>query len=374
MATISKTDSGTWKVLIRKARFGVPQLYKTFSRKEDAEAWGRKTESEIERGAWRDVGGADRMTFGQALTKYSEEEAAAHRGGDPEQSHIRTISCDELVKLTLSRITRSDVRAMRTRWEKAGYAVATINRRLGIVHAMFECARESWGMAGLDNPASNMGLEGEVQRERRVSHEEFETLLMASKSVRLRAAASVAVETAMRRGELCAMSWSMIDLDKGVVRLPRNITKSARARDVPLSPAAITTLRDLRSSRAKQEDLVFGGLKPHSLTQALMRAVKRGRQEYLTFCATSGHMVDPDFLVDLHFHDLRHEAISRLACIFSLHELMKIVGHSSSTMLQRYYHPRAEDFAQRLRERSQTTASAAIATARHRSELRSQGE
>ena len=49
-------------MLIRKARFGVPQLIKTFTRKEDAEAWGRKTESEIERGAWRDAGGADRMT------------------------------------------------------------------------------------------------------------------------------------------------------------------------------------------------------------------------------------------------------------------------------------------------------------------------
>lgn len=281
MATISKTDAGTYKVLIRKARFGVPQLYKTFTRKEDAEAWGRKTESEIERGAWRDVGGADRMMFGQALTKYSEEESTNHRGGDPEQSHIRTISSDELVSRTLSRITRGDVRAMRDRWEKAGYAVSTINRRLGIVHAMFECARESWGMAGLENPASNMGLDGEVQRDRRVSHEEFETLLMASKSVRLKAAARVAVETAMRRGELCAMSWSMIDLDKGVVRLPRPITKSARARDVPLSPAAITTLQELRPSRAKQDDLVFDGLKPHSLTQALTRAAKRGRKKYL---------------------------------------------------------------------------------------------
>lgn len=336
-------------MLIRKARFGVPQLIKTFTRKEDAEAWGRKTESEIERGAWRDVGGADRMTFGQALAKYSAEESAEHRGGDPEQSHIRTISSDQLTERTLVRITRGDIRAMLGRWEKAGYAIATINRRLGIVHAMFEVARDSWGMASLENPAANLGLEGAVQRERRVSQVEIVTCLKASRSIALRAAAIVAVETAMRRGELCAITWSMIDLDKGVARLRKEITKSGRARDVPLSPVAISTLRDLRPKGAAPEDLVLKGLKPHSLTQALIRASRRGREKYLEHCETSGRAVDPEFLVDLHFHDLRHEAISRLATIFSLHELMKIVGHSSSTMLQRYYHPRAEDFALRLR-------------------------
>lgn len=40
-----------------------------------------------------------------------------------------------------------------------------------------------------------------------------------------------------------------------------------------------------------------------------------------------------------------------MASIFNMHELMKIVGHSSSAMLRRYYHPRVGDFAQSLRER-----------------------
>ena len=57
---------------------------------------------------------------------------------------------------------------------------------------------------------------------------------------------------------------------------------------------------------------------------------------------------DP-FLVDLRFHDLRHEATSRLAEIFPLHELTKITGHQDTRMLMRYYHPRAEDLAKKLR-------------------------
>lgn len=53
-------------------------------------------------------------------------------------------------------------------------------------------------------------------------------------------------------------------------------------------------------------------------------------------------------LLDLHFHDLRHEATSRLAEKLQMHELMKVTGHMSSSMISRYYHPRAEDLASKL--------------------------
>jgi integrase len=53
-------------------------------------------------------------------------------------------------------------------------------------------------------------------------------------------------------------------------------------------------------------------------------------------------------LVDLHFHDLRHEATSRLADKLQMHELMKVTGHKSSSMVARYYHPRASDLALKL--------------------------
>jgi len=50
----------------------------------------------------------------------------------------------------------------------------------------------------------------------------------------------------------------------------------------------------------------------------------------------------------LTFHDLRHEATSRLAEKLALHELMKVTGHKDTKMLARYYHPRAEDLAKKL--------------------------
>jgi integrase len=52
---------------------------------------------------------------------------------------------------------------------------------------------------------------------------------------------------------------------------------------------------------------------------------------------------------DLHFHDLRHEATSRLAeKLPNVIELAAVTGHKDLRMLKRYYHPRAEDLARKL--------------------------
>src|SRR5690625_2906200 len=75
----------------------------------------------------------------------------------------------------------------------------------------------------------------------------------------------------------------------------------------------------------------------------------RARKQYIDRCQEAGQRHDPTFCKDVHFHDLRHEATSRLAEIFALHELMKITGHQSTKMLASYYHPSAADFAARMR-------------------------
>ena len=89
-------------------------------------------------------------------------------------------------------------------------------------------------------------------------------------------------------------------------------------------------------------------IRSDAVTRAFERAVVRAREVYLSSCKDSRKKPDPRYLTDLRFHDLRHEATSRLADIFPLHELTKITGHKDPRMLMRYYHPRAEDLAKRL--------------------------
>ncbi|MCO1344512.1 IS481 family transposase [Burkholderia multivorans] len=74
-----------------------------------------------------------------------------------------------------------------------------------------------------------------------------------------------------------------------------------------------------------------------------------GHDTYEQECRDAGRTPDAKYLIDLRFHDLRHEATSRLASIFPMHELAKITGHRDPRMLMRYYHPSAEDLAKRLR-------------------------
>src|SRR5690348_14747508 len=98
MATIIQTDSGQWKAIIRRPRFGVRLKVRTFSRKEDAEGWSRKTESEIERSVWRDIGNAERMTLGAVIVDYERDEVPKHDGSEAERSHLRVMKREPLMK------------------------------------------------------------------------------------------------------------------------------------------------------------------------------------------------------------------------------------------------------------------------------------
>ncbi len=51
---------------------------------------------------------------------------------------------------------------------------------------------------------------------------------------------------------------------------------------------------------------------------------------------------------DLHFHDLRHLAITRLAKKLPILDLARMVGHKDLRMLQIYYNESAEAIAQML--------------------------
>jgi integrase len=158
----------------------------------------------------------------------------------------------------------------------------------------------------------------------------------------LPALTDIAVETAMRRSELISLGPAQVDLTKRVVRLA--MTKNGSARDVPLSSKAIAVFEEL----SKDERELFFPLRADAVTRALERAVARARKTYEQGFANNGEPPDPRFLTDLCFHDLRHEAMSRFAEKFPLHELAKIIGHRDTKMLMHYYHPRAKDLARKL--------------------------
>lgn len=314
--------NGRWQARIR--RHGIA-LSETFGTKSDAEAWARRMESEIERGVWRDSSEAERTTLNEALQRYEREKTAAKRSIVKEQSVIRILREESIAKLTLARIRSADCAAMVERWKRSGLAPATIKRRMNVLSHVFETARREWGMETLVNPVRLLKLPPvRDERDRRVADEEIESLLSASNSRLLRPIVLLAVETAMRRSEIVGLRWEHIDLRRRVVHLPE--TKNGESRDVPLSSRAVSVLESLPRNISGR---VFE-CREDAITQAFERAVQRAG------------------IPNLRFHDLRHEATSRLAEKLQMHELAKVTGHKSPRMLMRYYHPRAEDLAKKL--------------------------
>ena len=130
----------------------------------------------------------------------------------------------------------------------------------------------------------------------------------------------------MRRDVVASMEWSQVDLSKRFVYLPK--TKNGEVRTVPLSPAALAVLQCLPRNLP---GVVFA-MSKDGITKAMVTACKKA--EIAGMC----------------FHDLRHEATSRLFenTDLDVMEIRTITGHKSMHMLARYSHLRMNKLSERL--------------------------
>jgi integrase len=118
-------------------------------------------------------------------------------------------------------------------------------------------------------------------------------------------------------------------------------SKNGKSREVPLSIAARELVKGVHVGK------VFNTT-ASALKQSFQRGVKRARRAYEKDCKVAGVTPNEEFLINLTFHDLRHEGTSRMAEKLSMQELMKVVGHSDPRMVMRYYHPKTDDLAKKL--------------------------
>lgn len=375
MPTIRKRGQYQWEAQVR--RRGYPAQSKTFTTKAEAEAWASMIESEISRGVWVSRSEAEATTLYEALERYEEEVSLTKKGAVQEFSVLKNCKAVDLAKRPLATIRSADIAKLRDEWIR-DYKAATVLRRLAVLSHVFNIARKEWGMESLSNPvelvrkpqpnnartrritASNApaGMPGddEAESERGAQDGELERVVKASSSTLLPPIIWLAVETAMRRGEIVSLLWAHVDLNRCVAHLPS--TKNGDARDVPLSSRAVAVLQALKDAREEfTDDTNEGGedavdrvfnIRSDAVTRAFERAVGRARKIYVDECRAAKLKPDGKLLMDLRFHDLRHEATSRLASIFPMHELTKITGHKDPRTLMRYYHPRAEDLAKKM--------------------------
>ena len=333
MATIRKRGDRQWEARVRKR--GYPTQSKTLKTKARAEAWARGIESEMDRGAFVSRAAAESTTLREALQRYESEVTAMKRGRESESSALKAWREHVIASCVLSRIRGHDLALIRDQWVKRGFKPGTIVRRFAILSHVFTVARREWGMESLGNPIRDVRMPRvDDARDRRLQGDELARLLAAAKAYAAGPTRRLgdigpliiwAIETAMRRGEIAAMRWEHVDRDARVLLIP--ITKNGKPRRIPLSSRALAVL----DGRPRRSDNLVWGSSVSGIT-AIFKKI----------CAEAG-------IKGLRFHDLRHEATSRLfEKGLGIMEVKEITGHRSFTHLQRYTHLRAEDLVPRL--------------------------
>lgn len=356
MATFQKRASGWWQAKVR--RKGWPEQSKTFEKLSDAEAWARGVENEIDRGVFVVRKEAEQTSLYEALERYRKEVTPRKKGRDMEIYRIKAWQTRPLSRKSLAAIRGADIAAFRDERQGEGIAPSTIAKELALISHLYEVARKDWGIE-VQNPVKNVRKPKVANARERIFMGEEERYLMEAlddptdsvkakdrdrRNIWTPVLVRLAIETAMRQGELLALDWQHVDLERRTAHLSE--TKNGTSRTVPLSSKAVALLKAIKPEGAQQ-----GKVFPTSasaLKQSFARAVARARRNYVQACEDL--KTDPlqRFLIDLHFHDLRHIATTRLADKLQVHELMKVTGHKDTRMLARYYHPKAEDLARKL--------------------------
>jgi integrase len=343
MASIRKRGLYQWEVRIRKK--GQSTTCKTFETRADAERWAREIESEMDRGIYISRGEAESTTLGEALDRYIDEHipklASPHRA----KTMVLALKRRDLASKYLAAIRGKDIADFIKERGAEGASGNTIRLDLAVISKLYNLAIRDWGMESLQNPVSKVSKPKIPKgRERRLEGDE-ETRLLASTTPEMQNIIKLALETAMRLGELASLTWSNIDLERRTATLYK--TKNGETRTAPLSPKALKILQSLKNE-ARGEDKGEGEDKEQTQGQGKGERIFTLTSPTITMkmikaCKVAG-------ISGLTFHDLRHEATSRLFedTDLDLMEIRAITGHKTLQMLARYSHLRMGRLADRL--------------------------
>lgn len=301
----------------------------SFRTKAEAAAWALEQEALLAKGTGLAPPGTTVRTL---LEKYAREVSDRKRGRREESLRISRALRDELAEVPLERLTSADVAAWRDR-RLAVVSAASVRREWTLLSHACTVAIRDWRWLR-ENPFREARRPPPPpSRDRVMTPDEIERIGFAlgydggeprTVSQRVAVALLVAIETALRASELTGLTWDRVDLERRFLRLS-TATKAGVGRDVPLSTEAVRLLKLL----PQNGDRVFG-LQSRQL-DSLFRKAR-----------------DKAGIADLHFHDSRHTAITRLAQRLPILDLARMVGHRDLRMLQVYYNPTAEEIASRL--------------------------
>ncbi len=312
-----------WQAVVKR---NGRQHAKTFRTKGEARAWAEYFARQL------DSGVSHGHSLRDALERYRDFVSIGKRGARWEVLRLDKLMREwPAVDLLIVDIQPRHISELRDK-RLALVAASSVNREMNLLSNVFSVARDEWQwilkspMQGVKRPKNP------EHRDRLFTVDESDRIIMAcgwdryetaeTNRAQVAVAFLLAIETAMRAGEIIKLEPSMLDLRQRVARLPGRITKNGKRRDVPLSSEAVRLLQCV-------PDLF--SISPGYLSTTFNARI-------LTACQIEGAT----------FHDTRHTAITSLAKVLDVLPLAKMVGHTDLKMLLRYYNESASDLAQRL--------------------------
>lgn len=361
MATIRVLESGAFQAIVR--RKGHPQQSKTFDTKTAAERWARSIERDIDHGEFKDVRNASNTTLREVLEHYRDNNAEKNKGKSIDLIRLELLINSDLAKYSMTALTDEAIERFFENYSKAKKVKgSTINRYLNLLSAAINVGIKKKRL-NVINPVTKVDRPANPEhRDRRFFGDEerrvMEQLTIKEKkggrfsgmqNVWIKPMVEFALETAMRRSELLGLEWRHVDKARGIAHIPdTKIGKGDEApvsRDVPLSKRALEILEALpRDIGGKVFPTTADAVK-----KSFTRAVERARRAYEVECRDAKETPLARMLVDLHFHDLRHEATSRLAKVYDIRQLAKVGGWRDLNTLARYYNPTADELVEKMR-------------------------
>ncbi|EBS2928701.1 site-specific integrase [Salmonella enterica subsp. enterica serovar Hvittingfoss] len=288
-----------------------------------------------------------KLSLSRALDRYLDTVSVHKRGYQQEFWRVGVIKRHPVTQKMMDEVTTVDIAAYRDDRlaqvnPRTGKPISgdTVRLELALLSSLYNLAKVEWGTCRANPVEAVRKPKASPGRDRRLTSSEERRLskYFQARNAELYTIFHLALETGMRQGEILSLRWEHIDLQHGVAHLP--VTKNGSVRDVPLSRRARQLLQQL--------PVQLSGPVFHYKSSGF-KSAWRAALQYLK-------------IENLHFHDLRHEAISRLFELGTLNvmEVAAISGHKSLNMLKRYTHLRAYQLVSKLdvrRRQSQKIAT-----------------
>jgi integrase len=323
MATFRKRGKG-WRAEVRK---GGQYISATLPTKSAAQQWAAEKELDIANGKHKLLAG--KLSVRDALEKYARTVSPTKQGARWEKLRLRAMGRDPLGDVLIRELKTLHVADFRDR-RLLTVKSSTVNRELNLLSSVFKKAKKEWHWLH-ENPIRELDRPRQPRpRDRLISDDEILRLQMAlsyfpRQSVQTKTELVglfflLAIETGMRLGELCSLEPPLLHLDHKFIQLER--TKNGDQRQVPLSPLAIELCTSFLATPIRMTSA--------SASTLFRKAVKNAEID------------------NLHFHDTRHEAITRLSKKLDVLAIARMVGHRDIRSLMIYYNETATELALRL--------------------------